>query len=203
MIDNPLLKFENMCQGAESGEDLLKVAAYYSKLFESDIFPKKIYNLYIGWGLPERETCQLVVNTWKRFPHKRLVDFGAGTGVFCKVFNHLGIDKDKLIAVDRLRPSHTSEYSKNFWPIHRDNNYVVDIDDILFISWGTAIGKVIDSYISRGGTTIILLGESDNGCTFPSDYLKDRKDWEVKLHHVPGPASQYAEMLSVNIKINS
>lgn len=206
-----IVEFEKICKSAETGEDIFKIASNYYKLFKSGIFCKSIYNKYIGWALPIKETCEMVVDTWKLFPHKKIVDFGAGTGLFCKVFNYLGIPEEKLLAIDRIKPSHNNPKNKCFWTINHDDDYKVDIDDILFIAWGSCDNYVIDNYVTRGGTCVIILGEEWGGCTLSSDYFlvnhEGKPDdfmkndgWDIKVHNVPGPASYYSEKISINIK---
>jgi hypothetical protein len=201
------IDFEEMCKKAETGDDILKIAANYTMIFNKNLPPQFIYNQYIGYALPEKETCEIIVNTWKQFPNKKLVDFGAGYGAFCKVFNHLGIPAEKLLAVDLIKSSHCIEKNDYFWPIHRDNNYIIDIDDILFIAWGTKMDHILEDYITRGGSCVIILGEMTGGCTFPSDIFLDEKTresrvgWNVVLHEVNGPVSYCSERLSINIKL--
>lgn len=216
--------FEENCKNAVSGLDLLNIAEVYDQILhhsynkcdieenctycvEHNIMDstnaKIIYNDYIGWALPSRKTCQLVVDEWKKDPSRNIVDIGAGNGVFCKVFNHLGIPNDKLIAVDIENPTHRGNNAKEFWHIHREDNYKPNPEDILFIAWGTSgINGIVDDYVERGGKCIIILGET-NVTYDPEKFIdqeteKPKKDWTVELHHVPGALSIYAEQLSIN-----
>ena len=128
------------------------------------------------------------------------MDLGAGTGVFCSVFHHLGVSSDKLIAVDLENPTHRGINAKEFWPIRRKNNYQPNPEDIVFIAWGTSgINDIVDDYVERGGKCIIILGEAN--VTYDPDKFMDQEDWMVKLHHVPGALSIYAEQLSINNNI--
>lgn len=200
-------QFVNLCINAETAEDIIKIAEYYTILWNDGHMVKGIYNYYIGWGIPDKHTCELIVNVWKKYPDKRIVDFGAGTGLFCRVLNYLGVPQDKLIAIDKIRPSHDSPNSKKFWPIYREYNYKIDVNDILFVAWGVYnVGIFIDDYVMRGGFCVIILGEMDGGCTLPSDYFIDEKtnqtraDWDIKLYEVSGPATFCNERLSINIR---
>lgn len=80
--------FVEMCQNAETGEDLLKISDYYDEIHNKNFILdlKTIYNQYIGWPLSSEKACKLVVNTWKDFPNSKIIDVGAGTGLFCKTF---------------------------------------------------------------------------------------------------------------------
>jgi hypothetical protein len=192
--------FLSMCQNASTGQDLMDIAATYYDLSQRYVIGvKEIYNRYIGWALPSKKACQLVVNTWKRQPSARVIDMGAGTGLFCRVFHHLGIPENRLLAVDLPNPSHTSVLNKNFWPIHY-GAFEVGEDDILFIAWGVD-RSVIEDYVANGGQWVIILGEIDGGCTVPADFFNDHVDWEVELHTVDGPASLWCERLSINRRL--
>lgn len=199
--------FVKRCQTAESGQDLMNIAEQYEKLHQ--YCPKLIYNHYIGWALPSKQVCTLVVEEWKK-KKSRIIDLGAGTGLFSRVFHDLGVPEEYLLAVDIENPTHQGAYlidfgdknpdRRQFWPIHRDNDYVVDINDILFIAWGIYLNTIVEDYISRGGHTVIILGEVD-GCTFPANYFEDKTGWSTTMTQVVGPASLYMEHLSINNKI--
>lgn len=185
-------KFETMCQCAETGEDIMKIVDNYDMEF------KNIYNKYIGWALASREACNLVVDFWKLHPEKRIVDVGAGTGLFCKVFNYLGIPEDKLLAIDLPNPSHFRDEQKKFWPIHRNDDFKVDPGDILFIAWGVVnIEKTLYDYIDRGGNFIIILGELGE-LTLDPEILEENDDWIVDSCKVPSPMGSCMERLSIS-----
>jgi hypothetical protein len=222
--------FEDDCKNATNGLDLMNIAETYHQmlthsydgcgcqvkdcvncLVDSSMNSgqiKNIYNNYIGWALPSRKACQLVVDEWQKDPSRNIVDLGAGTGVFCKVFNDLGVSSDKLITVDLENPTHISAFGdtksikrREFWPVIRNNYYQPNPEDIVFIAWGTTgIDNIIDDYVKRGGKCIIILGETN--VTYDPEKFIDQEDWMVKLHHVPGPLSIYAEQLSINKNIH-
>ena len=86
------------------------------------------------------------------------MDLGAGTGVFCKVFHHLGVPGDKLIAVDIENPTHRGINAKEFWHIHRDNNFKPNPQDILFIAWGTTgIDNIVEDYVGETPIAPLLI----------------------------------------------
>ena len=216
--DTTMETFEEDCKNAVTGLDLMNIAETYHQILtasyddhkvDSNKF-KKIYNDYIGWALPSQKACQLVIDEWQKDPSRRIVDLGAGTGLFCKVFHDLGVPGDKLIAVDITNPTHTpldaSIERKEFWHINLDNNYKPNPEDILFIAWGTSgIDDIVDDYVERGGKCIIILGETnvtyDPEQFMDSETEKPKEDWWVELHHVPGALSIYAEQLSINKNI--
>lgn len=203
-LSDEVQAFEEKCKNTETAEDLMTLASDYYEVFsgESMGWPlmKFMYNKYIGWALPSRETCELVIETWHQYPNSRLIDLGAGTGLFCKVFNYLGIPEDKLLAIDHPTIScFKSLKSKNFWPIHREDNYQVDPNDILFIAWGVSTLKnIINDYVEKGGQCAIILGEEGgNMTTDPEKFVEDSR-WDIIIYKVPGPASLWSEELSIN-----
>lgn len=206
--------FEEDCKNAANGLDLMNIAETYHRILlhsynececkdeceDNSINAKKIYNNYIGWALPSRKVCQLVIDEWQKDPTRNIVDLGAGNGIFCSVFHDLGVPGDKLIAIDLENPTHRGVNAKEFWRINRDNNYKLNPEDILFIAWGTTgIDTIVDDYVERGGKCIIILGETN--VTYDPEKFMDQEDWMVELHHVPGPLSIYSEQLSINKNI--
>ena len=168
------------------------------------MFPfKYFYNMHIGWALPTTQVCEQVVGLWRKYPSARIVDMGAGSGLFCMMFHDAGIPINKLLAVDREEPILCWKTTNTYWDITRNDDFEVPIEDIFFMAWGGGFGKLderLDSYIKRGGWCVVILGETVDGCTFPSDYLKNNDDWDATLIHVDGLASAYAEHLSINIR---
>lgn len=220
--------FEENCKNAVTGLDLMNIAGVFHQIlfhsynrcnikdncsycakrnFMDSINAKRIYNDYIGWALASEKACRLVVNEWQKDPSRNIVDLGAGTGVFCLVFHHLGIPADKLIAVDIENPTHTTAFGgttkssvrKNFWPIVRNNDYKPDPNDILFIAWGAYIDDVVTDYVKRGGKCVIILGETN--VSYDPETFIEETDWIADLHHVPGPSSIHFERLSINKKV--
>lgn len=165
-------------------------------------YVKYLYNTYVGWALPTAQVCAEVVRFWQKYPHTRVVDMGAGSGVFCMMLHDAGIPADKLIAIDKNEPIPCYQTTTTFWNIIRDDEFQVPINDIFFMAWGGCGGieQRLFDYIKRGGWCVIILGEIAGGCTFPSDYLEDDENWNSVLIHVDGPASYYAEHLSINTR---
>lgn len=169
---------------------------------DSKFYVKYLYNAHIGWALPTAHVCREVVRFWQKHPHARVIDMGAGSGVFCMMLHDAGIPADKLIAIDKNEPIPCYKTTNTFWNIIRDDEFRVPINDIFFMAWGGCGGieQRLYDYINRGGWCVIILGEIKDGCTFPSDYLEDNEDWNSVLIHVGGPASCYAEFLSINTR---
>ncbi len=166
-------------------------------------YPKLDYNRNIGWALPTRQVCDLIVVLWQTYPTKTLVDLGAGSGVFCMMLNDAGIPKHKLHAVDQVEIPRMYKVDNHFWDIVHIDNYEVPAQDILFLAWGVFnLQAPLKSYIARGGWCVVILGEiaSDDCCTFPSDYFAKKREWNCSLTQVQGPRSLTQEYLSINIR---
>lgn len=202
-MESELQKFEIMCQNTKSAEDLMNITeCLWNK---TDFKFGTIYHKYIGWALPSEEACKIVVTFWKSynttFPESGIIDFGAGTGLFCKVFHHLGIPEDKLLAVELLKSSSLfcSPESLKFWPIHRDNDYIVNPDDILFIAWGVCkVESIVNDYVDRGGKCVIILGDFHGTCTVNHKMLEGKDGWIVETYKVPGPMLSFKDGLSIS-----
>lgn len=194
-----------LCYNAKTKEDIFYVIDEYIKLRNHVVlcvYGTKLWNKLIGWGLPSEKVCRLVYDTWTKFPNSRIVDFGAGSGIFTFMFNQIGIPKNNLIAIDLVNPTYSDKSQRIFWNIDRTDSYNINQHDILFISWGTEMEFIVDQYISKGGICVIILGELDSGCTFPSDYIINsgyNSEFNTEIHHVVGLYSIYQEHISVNI----
>ncbi len=189
--------FDLLCQTAKTAQDLLTLTSIYENQLVIAKFDyyyyKESYNKYIGFGLASYRTCQLIVDFWAKNKECKLVDLGARTGVFSCIFNFLGIPKENLIALDLF------QCEKTFWPITIVSKiYEVDINDILFVAWGSqdsGPNETIKSYVQRGGSKIIILGETIGGCTFPSDFFVNNSFFDVHSTQCPED-----ESLSINIR---
>jgi hypothetical protein len=222
-IDQPdirekLIEFANKISIALSKEDVFSLVDDYVLLMNKYALTVKIiYNHIIGWALPSRETCNHVLMTYEKhiekYPDAKIIDLGAGSGIFSYMFNEMGIPGDKILAVDMKIPTHTNPEKRNFWPIHNCDNYVADKNDILFIAWGIyALDTIVSDYNERGGTCVIIVGEMD-GCTYsPGKFLEygddhfyiypyvPKNEWTVNTHFVPAAAKLSSETLSVNTR---
>lgn len=191
-----MVTFRKMCHEAKAPNDFFTIVDWYVTHFKDPV--KSVYNATIGWALPHRATCALIVDFWKREGNRRrIVDLGCGSGLFCMLLHHCGIPADRLFAVDKVEPTHETGTYKPQWPIHRDDCFDVPPGDILFIAWGShSVTPIVERYVEQGGTCVVILGEAD--CTFDCDYFSENKLWKVRSHHVPGPASQLSEFLTFN-----
>jgi hypothetical protein len=215
--------FIKRCINAKSKEDIFKIVDLYDKInytqkvtngvisrehkFNSCEL-KIIWNRYMGWALPSREVCKIIFDTFQKLSkinnNIKIIDFGAGSGIFSFIFHNMGIPKDRILAVDKVNSDYKTDKQRNFWPICRDDNYIVENDDILFIAWGSySMKTIVDSYVMRGGKYVIILGEGSGGCTLEADLFKKSKykeEWDVTIYNVLGPATAYFEFISINIK---
>lgn len=192
------MKFIN----AKTPDDIRSILPHLINQHGIILYNKYYYNKHIGWALPTTEVCAQVVGLWRKYPTTRIVDMGAGSGLFCMMFHDAGIPVDKLLAIDKEIPIAGWQTTNTFWDILRDDDFKVPIGDIFFVAWGGLKGgldKRLDSYIKRGGWCVVILGELDGGCTLPSDYFVDNEEWDSTLVHVDGPTS-HDEYLSINIR---
>ena len=211
------IEFIELCQKINSADEIFTLVEKYRVLGNKFgwMSVKLVYNKYIGWALPSRKACTLIVDTWHE------------SGIFTYVFHQLGVPTENLLPNHLLKPSHRNSEQRIFWPptLVEELDFQVDPNDIIFIAWGSSVGKVVNSYVERGGFCVIIQGEEDGGCTFPSDYFTcsllgedDEEDkgegesesefgrnpkpgWEVQFHEVPAAAKYSAEILSINRKV--
>lgn len=214
-------KFVELCLNATSVKDLYYLADLYTEMFREYVVSiKHVYNSTIGWALVTEKACGLlhsaVLKHFETYPDARFIDVGAGSGVFAHILCELGIPKEKIIAFDLEEPTHKLEGQRTFWNI----THTVDIKptDVIFVAWGSGTTRIVDQYMSNGGKCVIILGELCYGCTFPADYFVENSDcsfddgsndnenpvntrsssWDIDMYHVPGPASNHGEHLSIN-----
>lgn len=190
------LKFEN----AKTPADIRAIVPMVAR---NELFAKQFYNKHMGWALPTSQVCENIVRLWQKYPHVRIVDVGAGSGLFCMMLHDAGIPADKLLAVDKETPIECWKTTNTYWDIYRNDTFDIPIDDVFFVAWGGSFGGLyerLNHYIDSGGWCVVILGETLDGCTLPSDYLVDDEDWVCTLIHVEGPASAYAEHLSINVR---
>lgn len=189
----------DMFANAKTPDDIRRILVFFTNWRYYHV--KHHYNEHIGWALPSAQVCAQVVGLWQKYPSARIVDLGAGSGVFCMMFHDAGVPTDKLLAIDKETPVKCWQTTNTYWPITRDDAFDVPIRDILFLAWGGGDSNLrLDSYIKRGGWCVVILGELGDGCTFPSDYLVEDEEWESTIIHVDSPAFCNAEHLSINIR---
>jgi len=206
-------KFEDyikLTMTAEKAEDLFHLVEEYRDIVDHcfTLTVKIVFNDYIGWALPSKKACTKTIEAFnehlKLFPKARLVDLGAGSGVFCSIFHELGIPKDNILAIEHSQSRHRLENQRKFWDVIVDDEFVADKEDVIFIAWGLGQDCVLEKYIEDGGKCVIILGESNTGCTLPSNwfYVNDYEGWTTKTKGVPAACSFYpaTEFLTVNTR---
>lgn len=164
----------------------------------------------------------------KQYPNAKFVDFGAGSGVFCWLLHRAGIPKDQLLAIDlpSKEPEKTTRFNKfpegsteqetlsflfagtkthefchTFWEITETPAYVANPEDLLFVGWGYGCGGVIDQYEGDGGKCLIILGELEDGATYPADEFSKHEGWKVEYFQVLGSMNTLSpDILSINTR---
>ncbi|MCJ7637932.1 MAG: hypothetical protein MUO21_10625, partial [Nitrososphaeraceae archaeon] len=129
-------KFKTLCQNAITKDEIFELVTLYTKILKTTFMIKIYYNKFIGWALPSKESIEVVVEAFhehiKTYPEAKIIDFGAGSGIFAYLFEQLGIPKEKIVAVDLPNPTHSDKQQRNFYPIIRDEEYEVEVNDIMF-----------------------------------------------------------------------
>jgi hypothetical protein len=208
-------KFQIMCSSASTLEDLQEIVKEVVShtgpdklIFASSVY-KTMFNQYIGWAVPSDIVINTIYETFmehkKQFPNARLVDLGAGTGIYCRLLQARGIDMKDLVALELVHSTHFKN-PKYFFPmtLTNDKNYELHTDDVVLIAWGTSsVRDVLQSYVDRGGSCVIIQGECSDGCTFPADEFELNKEWDVRFlpQSLPSLASIYQETLSINKRL--
>lgn len=225
-------RYVKLCFEAVKLEEIFELVQLYDQLYREYIMSiKHVYNSTIGWALPSQKACTHLHNAWlahvEKYPDARFIDVGAGTGIFSYVMYLQGVPREKVIAFDRAEPTHKLKGQRQFWQCV--TNVDISPNDLLFVGWGCGTSQIVDDYIWSGGHCLVILGEMEDGCTFPADYIRrvgrcdcedcagewsdifrpcrssrqiphEKLGWSVELHHVPGPASIYSEHISINVQ---
>lgn len=190
-------------------DEIESVIEYYiSKkgCFMFDSIYRLSFVKFAAYAIPSSKAINQIV-TWfhernKIVPETKLVDFGAGSGLWSLLLNHAGIPKESLIAVDLPEENkHIHKFTRKYYDIIESKNYKVDSNDIFCILWGYIDKNIIDDYIKRGGKCIIILGEESNGCTNPPGdlFIHDNR-WDVtSVGVVPGAYTWIEDILSLNV----
>jgi hypothetical protein len=167
-------RFVELCFDGSTREEMFELVVLYSKLYLQYVMSiKHIYNSSVGWALPSKRACELMYQAWcnhaVKYPDARFIDVGAGTGIFSYMMSQMGVPCDRIVALDRAKPTHALQGQRKFWP-HVTECGVMWCD-LLFVAWGYGSEQIIDEYIWTGGTCVVILGELEYGCTFPADYF--------------------------------
>lgn len=206
------LEFQQLCENAKTAAEIKQAIAKAESILGENylmngMFFKDIYNLYIGWAMPTEKALTIIFNAWKthleKYPDARLVDFGAGTGVYCFLLQSMGVPQERLIALELETKTHKT--CRNFFPLTIHNNdFEIKENDFLLVCWGYS-GQIGD-YIEKIHC-VVIQGEKSDGCTFPTDYLVDdtekiKEGWKMKTFTgIPSLAlPYYGEQITVNTR---
>jgi len=198
--------FQNYCKEAKTANDLQKVIKMIEQrdeLFGRMIF-KSIYNQFIGWAVPCSKALKVICDQWsvhvRKFPTARLIDYGAGTGVYCCLLEQMGIQADRMIALDLPVKTHIT--CRQFFPITKviDGDFQFQPTDFVLIAWG--YGQKLNPCIDAGVQCVVIQGEDSDGCTFPVNFFVDNTDikqkWETVMHLDVCSLAASSECISVN-----
>ena len=169
---------------------------------------RTIFNENVGWAIPSEKAIQTIYNWVKqkqiKYPSVKLIDIGAGSGIWELLLHDAGLPIETLVAIDLIPDKKTHKFNHTYWPITEvvdTDTYQVAIHDILFIAWGFGTENILEDYINKGGSYVILLGERKGGCTYPgSDYFVGKDKWIIEEVYVTPSCSFYSELLTLNIR---
>ena len=173
-----------------------------------DLAKREVFIKYISYAVPDPLAINYVYNAYLKhinlYPNAKLIDLGAGSGVFTWLFNRKGIPADKLVALDLNQDDKTHTFELSFWPT--TTAYKINKDDIIFIAWGIhRMEEIVDNYILDGGRCVIIQGEY--GCTFQPDFISDNSkyntEWITSIYRVAPGLSCTGDDLTVNTKYGS
>lgn len=195
--------FVKLCKTATTLDEIYDLVDVFRSLYRAESSVYRIYNMLIGWALPSKEVCDIVYATYqnqiKQHPDARLIDLGAGSGIFSHIFHQKGIPSNKIVALDLKDPAYSWETQRHFWKITVNNKYKFKPNDILFVAWGgNGIEEEVDRYCKSGGTLVIILGTKGNFNLHPN-YFKYNPSLGLKrteIHKVIGSPHDH---LSVNV----
>jgi hypothetical protein len=166
-------------------------------------FYRIIYNKYIGWGIPSPAALKLIFDAYQkhlvRYPQAKLIDLGAGTGIYSLLLSDMGIPRERMIAVDLTKKTHKT--CRELYPVVIDDQYRLDPEDVVLIVWGVDTHHCrLDRYVEEGGTCVILQGEAD-GCTLETGWFEDKPEWKIyEKGGLPSAVSSYAETITINTR---
>lgn len=149
----------------------------------------------ISYANPDANTIAIIEQWYVKhielFPTSKFVDVGCGSGIFERLLYGNDIFSEipgqLLIGIDLPCSEKTHNFGKKYWEITESSSYEVDPDDVFFVAWGWLSNDILEKYIDSGGKYVIILGESEGGCTNPhSDYFSGNCEWEVRTERVTG-----------------
>ena len=134
-------KFRQLCEIAKTVPDIKALVEECISHYTSPLLGYKgTYNKYIGWGIPSPIVLNAIYKAYmdhcKKYPMAKLVDYGAGTGVYSLLLEDMGIQRDRLIAVDLPIKTHATQ--REFYSLLIDDKYCVHPDDVMLVVWGSS-----------------------------------------------------------------
>lgn len=196
--------FRYLCEKASTAVELQEIVNLIEQKneFYERYHLKFTYNKFIGWAVPCSQALQVICDQWnvhvKKFPGARLIDFGAGTGVFCCLLEQMGIPRDRMVALELPVKTHTA--CRQFFPltIADEDTFTFSSTDFVLIAWGYSPN--IKHCVDAGVQCIVIQGEDSDGCTFPVDYFESDKEWKVEMHSDICSLVATSESISVNTR---
>jgi hypothetical protein len=159
----------------------------------------RFYIQVIGWAIPSRrnidELYQVFSEHLKVHPQAKLIDWGCGTGIWSFLLRKRGIPARNIVAIDNYD---TDSYDRTFYQINATVESFSE-DDVLFIAWGRT-DEFIQKFIDGEGRCVIIVGETDGGCTLSSQYFEEIDGWVVEERKVDGGARKF-DYMTINRKI--
>lgn len=197
---NLALTFVQRALQIEFSQQLQDLLNYYRSVTGGLAGPtmSDLFRWTISYGYPDIKTCSLVTQAFQTHllthPDARLIDLGAGNGIFSWMFRQLlPAELHSLVVPVDLMPDERSHNGRNpalkmYCPVLIEDCLYVKGANVLFISWGWSVVGIVESYTTRfhdPGTCLIVLGEPKDGCTYPAtDLLKNNPEWQYEEHPV-------------------
>jgi hypothetical protein len=160
---------------------------------------KDYYNKHIGWTIPSWEMLSQIKSIHKQL-NTPICDYGSGSGLLSHLLKLMDCD---VYGVDRKKGwKNVGKFHRPDITVDEEECYPVPSDHIFLISWGYLTGKVspLNEYVEHGGKCVIIIGEDNEGCTYPSyDYLSGASGWVSQVTDVPNFYGIYTKM-SINTR---
>lgn len=159
---------------------------------------KGYYNQQIGWTIPSWEMLLQIKSVQKQL-NAPICDYGSGSGLLTHLLKLMDCD---VYGVDCKKGwSNVGKFHKpDILVEDKDGFYQVPANHIFFISWGYINEPTLKNYIERGGKCVIIIGENEEGCTYPSyDALSAVSGWTSRVVTVPNFHGIYTKM-SINLR---
>lgn len=168
------------------------------------------FNRVVGWAIPTSNMIKTIAQwfiAWKvQHPGARFIDMGAGSGAISLLLSQAGIPVDCIIAVDNSSFNYSRRFfnvipppEKTYAECFSDGFYTPE--DVLFVAWGYGLETCVDQFVENGTQCIILHGEGEGGCTYPSaSHMSEYDDWTTETVYVTPSCGMYRDYLTYNVK---